>query len=84
VKIKYDYSEDLMSVDGDSFPLKPYRKWLISNHEELVSNHFIRSINTINGTKHTFDWAHIYFIAGEYGFISDYLKQNYELHTRVN
>jgi len=74
VKIKYDYSEDLMVIDGVNYPLKPYRKWLIINHEELVSNHFIKSITTLSGQKQTFDWAHIYFVAGEYGFISSYIK----------
>lgn len=74
MKIKYDYSADLMTIDGVDYPLKPYRKWLTINHEELVKNHFIRSIQTLNGPKHTFDWAHIYFVASEYGFVSSYIN----------
>lgn len=74
MKIKYDYLTDTMSVDGHVYELKPYRKWLISNHEEMVKRHFIKAIQTANGTKYTFDWSHIYFLASEYDLLSNYLK----------
>ena len=74
VKIKYDYSNDIMNIDGSDYQLKPYRKWLISNHEEMVQRHFVKAISTPRGTKYTFDWSHIYFLASEYGLLSNYLK----------
>lgn len=74
MKVKYDYSKDTMNVDGVEYPLRPFRKWLISNHEGMVQKHFIKALTTVHGTKYTFDWAHIYFLASEYGFLTNYLK----------
>jgi hypothetical protein len=71
----YDFSEDKMQVNEVTYDLKPYRKWLLSNHETLVINHFIKSL-TVNGKqKRYFDWQTIYHTAFVYHFIHDYIKQ---------
>lgn len=71
--MKYDYSKDIVSVDGVDYELKPYRKWLMQNHEPLVVGHFVKAIRAGNQTKFYYDWQTIYFLAHEYGFFQDYI-----------
>ncbi len=78
VKIKYDYLRDIMLIDGEEYPLKHYRIWLINNHESLCNGHFVKAIKMLEKTKFYYDWQAIYFIAFEYQFLNKYL---YELST---
>jgi hypothetical protein len=73
VCMKYDYSKDILIIDGKEYALKPYRKWLMHNHESLVVGHFVKAINIGKDTKFYYDWQTIYFLANEYGFFNDYL-----------
>jgi hypothetical protein len=72
--MKYDYSKDIVSVDGVDYELKPYRKWLMRNHESLVVGHFVKAIKVGSQTKFYYDWQTIYFLANEYGFFQDYVS----------
>lgn len=72
--MKYDYSKDIVSVDGVDYELKPYRKWLMRNHESLVVGHFVKAIKIGSQTKFYYDWQTIYFLANEYGFFQDYVS----------
>lgn len=80
VKIKYNYSLDIMTINGDEYPLIPYRKWLIKNHETLCNGHFVKAIKMLGKTKFYYDWQAIYFIAFEYQFLNKYL---HELSTGI-
>lgn len=71
----YDYREDVFVIDGVKFPLKPYRKWLLKNHEELVLNNHIKTLVVMGKTKRTFDWQHIFFLAETYHFLNTYLNE---------
>ena len=73
--IYYDYINDLMTLEGVSYPLSPFRKWLLFNHEQLCTAHFIRSIKVGKKTKFTYDWQHIFFIANEYNFTKQYIHE---------
>jgi len=73
--IYYDYIADTMNVEGVKFPLPPFRKWLLSNHEQLCNAHFIRAIKIGAKTKFTYDWQHIFFIASEYNFTKQYINE---------
>ena len=72
--MRYDYSKDIMVIDGVEHSLKPYRKWLFQNHERLVSGHFIKALTFADKTKFYYDWQTIYFLAEEYLFINEYKK----------
>lgn len=72
--MRYDFSKDTMVIDGKSYQLKPYRKWLKDNHERLVSGHFVKALTIGDKTKFYYDWQTIYFLAEEYQFLNDYLK----------
>lgn len=72
--MKYDYYKDIVSVDGVDYELKPYRKWLMRNHESLVVGHFVKAIKVGSQTKFYYDWQTIYFLANEYGFFQDYVS----------
>jgi hypothetical protein len=69
----HDFSRDVMVIDGVEHPLKPYRKWLLVNHESLVTGHFIKSLRVGEIVKFYYDWQTIYFLASEYGFLNNYL-----------
>lgn len=71
--MKYDYSKDIVSVDGVDYELKPFRKWLMQNHESLVVGHFVKAIRIGSQTKFYYDWQTIYFLASEYGFFQNYI-----------
>ena len=73
--MKYNFSTDTMSHNSKEYPLKPYRKWLINNHEQLVTGHFIKALTVGDKTKFTYDWQSIYFKAEEYQFLHAYLKE---------
>lgn len=75
MKANYNYSKDIMVVDSVEYPLKPYRKWLIENHDSLVSGHFIKSLHVLGKTKFYFDWQTIYLKASEYQFLNDYIHE---------
>ena len=72
--MKYDYSKDIMILDGQDYDLKPYCKWLMANHESLVVGHFVKAIQIGKETKFYYDWQTIYFLASEYGFLQTYLN----------
>jgi len=72
--MRYDFSKDIMVIEGVEYPLKPYRKWLAENHERLVTGHFIKALTIGGKTKFYYDWQTIYFLADEYLFLKDYLK----------
>lgn len=72
--MRYDFTKDLMVIDGTTYPLKPYRKWLRENHDRLVSGHFIKALTLGDKTKFYYDWQTIYFLAEEYLFLNDYIK----------
>lgn len=71
--MKYDYSKDILILDGEEYALKPYRKWLMANHESLVVGHFVKAIKIGKETKFYYDWQTIYFLSSEYGFLSNYI-----------
>jgi hypothetical protein len=71
--MKYDYSLDIVIRDGVEYQLKPYRKWLLTNHESLVVGHFVKALRAGDKTKFYYDWQTIYFLASEYGFFQDYI-----------
>lgn len=71
--LKYDYSKDLMTLDGVDYPLSNFRKWLLTNHEQLCNGHFIKSIKCGGKIKFTYDWQHIYFVAEQYEFTKQYI-----------
>lgn len=73
--IKYDYIEDNMTVDGVEYQLRPYRVWLIQNHEQLCSGHFIKAIKVGDRTRFTYDWQTIFLKAEEYQFLNDYIHE---------
>lgn len=73
--IKYDYIEDNMTVDGVEYQLRPYRVWLIQNHEQLCSGHFIKAIRVGDRTRFTYDWQTIFLKAEEYQFLNDYIHE---------
>ena len=72
--MRYDFSKDIMVFEGKEYPLKPYRKWLIANHERLVSGHFVKALTMGDKTKFYYDWQTIYFLSEEYLFLNDYIK----------
>lgn len=72
--MRYDYSKDLMSVEGVEYKLGPYRKWLMSNHESLCSGHFVKALRVAGKTKFYFDWQTIYHLSQEYGFLTQYIE----------
>lgn len=73
--VKYDYIEDNMHVDGVEYQLRPYRIWLVQNHEQLCSGHFIKAIRVGDRTRFTYDWQTIFFKAEEYQFLNDYINE---------
>lgn len=73
--MNYNYDSDTMTTaTGNTLPLEPYRLWLLSHNEPLVSGHFVKAIATGRGTKFTYDWQAIFFAAEEYNFLNEYLK----------
>lgn len=79
--IKYNYNDDTMTLDGVVYDLKSYRKWLISNHEQLCQGHFIKAITVGGKTKFTYDWQSIYAISETYNFIKDYERTTRETQS---
>lgn len=75
MKIHYDYSKDLMTIDSVDYPLKPYRKWLMNNHESLCSGHFIKALTVLDKTKFYYDWQSIYLKSSEYEFLKNYIHE---------
>ena len=73
--IKYDYNRDLFSYNGEDYDLTLYRRWLLSNHEQLCNGHFIRAVNVGQTTKFTYDWQSIFLKAEEYQFLNDYIHE---------
>ena len=64
-----------MISEGVEYPLKPFRKWLLDNHSDLCSGHFIKAIAVGTSVRFTYDWQHIYFIASEYSFTKNYIDE---------
>lgn len=77
--VKYDYSSDVVTVDGVDYPLSDYRRWLLLNHSQLCSGHFIKAIKIKDKTVFTYDWQSIYLRAEEYEFLNDFIHD-----TRTN
>lgn len=73
--IKYDYSIDTMTVQDAEYQLSLYRKWLLKNHSQLCSGHFIKAIRSGDKTQMTFDWQSIYLKAEEYQFFKNYIDE---------
>lgn len=73
--IKYDYTRDILTLEDVEYQLDPYRRWLISNHEQLCNGHFIKAIHIGKETKFTYDWQSIYLKAEEYQFLNDYIHE---------
>ena len=73
IVIKYDYTKDIMTIGGISYSLSAFRKWLLTNHEQLCLGHFIKAIRIGDRIKFTYDWLHIYFVAGEYNFTQKFI-----------
>ena len=72
---KYDYAKDTATVDGTKIDLAPFRRWLLYNHEQLCSSHFVKAVTIAGKTKFTYDWQHIYFVADQYGFTKNYIDE---------
>lgn len=73
--IKYDYTQDILTIDGKVVELKPFRKWLLANHEQLCSGHFVKAIKVGHKIKFTYDWQSIYLKAEEYQFLNQYINE---------
>lgn len=73
--IKYDYINDTIQVQDVDYQLSMYRKWLLKNHNQLCSGHFIKAIRSGDKTQMTFDWQSIYLKAEEYQFLNNYLNE---------
>jgi hypothetical protein len=72
---KYDYKNNLLVSEGDVYQLDEYRKWLLSNHQDLCAGYFIRAIHTSEGTRFTFDWQSIFHLAEVYNFLKDFINE---------
>lgn len=75
MKISYNYLTDTMEIDGTEYPINPYRKWLLANHEELCSGHFVKALSILGKTKFYYDWQSIFLKASEYKFLNNYLNE---------
>jgi hypothetical protein len=75
----YDFVKDVMIIEGVEYALKPYRKWLIQNHEQLVNGHFIKALTVGGQTKFYYDWQAVYFLSAEYGFVNNYLTNHSQI-----
>jgi hypothetical protein len=75
IVIKYDYTIDIVTVDGVDYQLEDYRKWLLINNEQLCNGHFIKAVNVKGKTTFTYDWQSIYLKAEEYQFLNDYIHE---------
>lgn len=73
--IKYDYTVDIVYVNDAQYQLDAYRKWLLSNHSQLCSGHFIKAVRSQGKTVFTYDWQSIYLKAEEYQFLNDYIDE---------
>lgn len=71
----YDFSEDTMTYNGVTYQLQPYREWLIRNHEELCTGHFIKAIRSGGKTLFTYDWQSIYLKSQQYAFINQFIRE---------
>lgn len=81
MRIEYDFAQDTMSIEGVRYELKPYRKWLISNHEQIVQGHFIKALQVGGRTKMTFDWQAIYYKAENYNILEAYERTTRETQS---
>jgi hypothetical protein len=79
--IKYNYSEDLVFIDGVDYNLEPYRRWLLKNYDQLCSSSFVKAISIKDKIIFTYDWQTIYLKAEEYFFLNQYIDQ---LHHEIN
>jgi hypothetical protein len=73
--IKYDYSRDVVTVDDVEYQLDDFRKWMLSNHSQLCSGHFIKAVRFRGNVVFTYDWQSIYLKADEYQFLNDYINE---------
>lgn len=73
--IKYNYILDIVTVDDVDYQLSEYRSWLLYNHEQLCSGHFVKAINVGRKVMFTYDWQSIYLKAEEYQFINDFIYE---------
>ena len=73
--IKYDYINDLLVFDGVDYQLNEYRRWLIVNHNQLCSGHFIKAIIVGEKTRFTYDWQSIFLKSEEYEFLNDFINE---------
>lgn len=71
----YDFSEDTMTYNGVTYQLQPYREWLVYNHEQLCTGHFIKAIRSGGKTLFTYDWQSIYLKSQQYGFIDNFIRE---------
>lgn len=72
---EFDYRVNKLKTEGGEYDLDDLRRWLLRNHEQLVMNNFIKTINTHSGTKSTFDWQYIFFLADTYGYITNFINE---------
>lgn len=73
--IKYDYTLDVFTLEGVDYQLDGFRRWLLSNHSQMCSGHFVKAIKTKGKVVFTYDWQSIYLKAEEYQFINDYIHE---------
>ena len=64
-----------MLVDGVEYPFDGYQIWLLQNHEQLCTGHFVKAIRSGGRTVFTYDWQTIYLKAEEYQFYKNYVNE---------
>jgi hypothetical protein len=75
IVIKYNYIDDLLVFEGVEYQLSKYRRWLLVNHNQLCSGHFIKAIVVKGETKFTYDWQSIFLKSEEYEFLNDFINE---------
>jgi hypothetical protein len=73
--MKYDYILNIVTIEGTDHDMDDYRRWLIDNHNQLCSGHFIKAIRKGDKTVFTFDWQSIFLKADEYGISKQYNEE---------
>ena len=72
---EFDYRVNKLKTEGGEYDLDDLRRWLLRNHEQLVMNHFIKTIQTYKGPKPTYDWQTVFFTADTYGYITNFINE---------
>lgn len=73
--MKYDYTKDVMVVEGKEYSLKPFRKYLVQVCHDIVTAHRVARIWSSGKYRDTYDWQQIYFLASELLITKQYIDE---------